>query len=206
MTQDWLQPYLAMNKNQLLNQVDPATLNQIRNTMGDQAFIDHWKLTREDYMRVIEGAQSPPAPQQPAPAQHQPRDNDLVQSNVLEYPQQPQRDLTITENNRPVPVPVQRPVVHHQPAPVSVVRHPVRQPVRAVAPVSYGYPAYTSTVRRTSPVTSTRVVGAPVYSSSIRTSYVGPASPVRTVTSPVTRISPGRSYYGGYGTSVVRRY
>lgn len=199
MTNDWLNPYLAMDKNQLLNQVDPKTLNDIRNAMGDQAFIDQWKLTREDYMRVLDGDQPQPAPRQPEP-------EPLAQSDVINsyphqqpQPQQPPRDLTIVDNHapvhhvRPAPVPVYQP----QPA-----RHVVHAPVRHVGPVtttSYGYPAYTSTVRRTSPV-STRVIGAPapVYSSGIRRSYVSHTSPVR--------VSPVRSYVGGYGASVVRRY
>jgi hypothetical protein len=53
----WIEPYYQMNKDELLNNVDPTTLNQIRNTIGDQQFIDQWKLSEADYNRIIEGQQ-----------------------------------------------------------------------------------------------------------------------------------------------------
>ena len=55
--QEWLQRYLELEKEQLLNQVDVDTLEQLRTIMGDQEFIDHWKLTRSEYLRTL--------PQQP---------------------------------------------------------------------------------------------------------------------------------------------
>jgi hypothetical protein len=51
----WIEPYYKLNKDELTNQVDPVTLNQIRNTIGDQKFIDQWKLSEADYNKIIEG-------------------------------------------------------------------------------------------------------------------------------------------------------
>lgn len=54
-TQDnsWIEPYYKLNKDELLNKVDKATLNQIRNTLGDQKFIDQWALSEADYNFVV---------------------------------------------------------------------------------------------------------------------------------------------------------
>ena len=54
---NWIQPYYAMDKEQLLAETDPVTINQIRNTLGDQKFIDQWKLSEGDYNRIVEGQQ-----------------------------------------------------------------------------------------------------------------------------------------------------
>lgn len=51
----WIEPYYKLNKDELVNEVDPVTLNQIRNTLGDQKFIDQWKLSEADYNKIIEG-------------------------------------------------------------------------------------------------------------------------------------------------------
>jgi len=50
----WIQPYYKMDREQLLNDVEPVTLNQIRNTIGDQQFIDQWKLSEADYNNIVE--------------------------------------------------------------------------------------------------------------------------------------------------------
>lgn len=52
---DWLNQYLAYDKMRLLNDVDPLTLNEIRVTMGDQEFIDHWMLSQDEYNYVVDG-------------------------------------------------------------------------------------------------------------------------------------------------------
>jgi len=54
-TQDnsWIEPYYKLSKDELLNKVDKATLNQIRNTLGDQKFIDQWALSEADYNFVV---------------------------------------------------------------------------------------------------------------------------------------------------------
>lgn len=51
----WIEPYYKMSKEELLENVDSTTLNQIRNTLGDQQFIDQWKLSEADYNQIIEG-------------------------------------------------------------------------------------------------------------------------------------------------------
>jgi hypothetical protein len=51
----WLEQYLHYDKQYLLSEVDPLTLNQIRETMGDQEFIDHWKLSEQEYQYVLDG-------------------------------------------------------------------------------------------------------------------------------------------------------
>jgi hypothetical protein len=43
-TTDFAEQYLEISKEELL-QLDPEVLNQIRQSMGDQEFIDHWQLT-----------------------------------------------------------------------------------------------------------------------------------------------------------------
>ena len=49
----WIQPYYKMDKEELLAKVDRVTLNQIRNTLGDQKFIDQWKLSEAEYNTLI---------------------------------------------------------------------------------------------------------------------------------------------------------
>jgi hypothetical protein len=58
-TQDnaWIEPYYKLNKDELASEVDPVTLNQIRNTIGDQKFIDQWKLSEAEYNNIIDGQQ-----------------------------------------------------------------------------------------------------------------------------------------------------
>jgi hypothetical protein len=64
----WIEPYYKMDKDELLNNTNPETVNQIRNTLGDQKFIDQWKLSEADYNRVIESSQ-PTTEQQAAPVE-----------------------------------------------------------------------------------------------------------------------------------------
>jgi hypothetical protein len=41
-----------LSKEDLL-QLDQSTLNNLRHEMGDQEFIDHWRLTQEEYSYLI---------------------------------------------------------------------------------------------------------------------------------------------------------
>jgi hypothetical protein len=119
--------YLDLTKDELL-QLDPHVLNQLRHQLGDQEFIDQWKLTQEEYSYLINGIEEPeiihmsqpvnevpqarpvskgepiaPAPAQPAPAQ----------------PQAPVKPVTPT-----------KPITPAQPAPAQI------QPQAPVKPVT----------------------------------------------------------------------
>ena len=206
---DWLNPYLAKPKEQLLAETDPATLNKIREAMGDQNFIDHWKLTQDEYARIVPPQQ--PAPVQPAPVQPvkpAPVNNNLhiTEPNnkpVIHHPpvhhHAPVHHAPVVHHHRP-------PVVHHQSRPV--ISQPVRvspsrqvftRPTYAqpsirtsyVAPTTYGVPTttyghhYPTTTTTVAPTRSVVYGGRPAYQTSpVRTTYATRASPVR-VSSPV---------------------
>lgn len=61
----WIEPYYKLNKEELVSEVDPVTLNQIRNTLGDQKFIDQWKLSEADYNKIIDGQQNQVVTEEP---------------------------------------------------------------------------------------------------------------------------------------------
>jgi len=71
----WVEQYFSMSREELLNTIDPVTLNQIRNTMGDQHFIDQWKMSEADYNNIIGGPSGAQNHQEPIVAgeniQHQ---------------------------------------------------------------------------------------------------------------------------------------
>lgn len=52
MTSEFAQQYLPLSKEELL-ELEPSVLNQLRQEMGDQEFIDQWKLTQEEYSYLI---------------------------------------------------------------------------------------------------------------------------------------------------------
>jgi hypothetical protein len=52
MTSEFAQQYVNHTKEELL-ELSPSILNQLRQEMGDQAFIDQWKLTQEEYSYLI---------------------------------------------------------------------------------------------------------------------------------------------------------
>ena len=54
MTSTSAQNYFDLSKEELLQQ-DPEVLNQLRQQLGDQEFIDQWKLTQEEYSYLING-------------------------------------------------------------------------------------------------------------------------------------------------------
>jgi hypothetical protein len=61
--QEWLNAYYGMDKEELFKKCDPKTLNEIRKALGDQAFINQWKLTEKEFDRITKG--SPPKEKEP---------------------------------------------------------------------------------------------------------------------------------------------
>jgi hypothetical protein len=51
----WLEQCLQYEKEYLLYEVERLTQNKIREKMGNQEFIDHWKLRKQEYMAVVDG-------------------------------------------------------------------------------------------------------------------------------------------------------
>jgi len=57
MASEFALQYFELSKEELL-QLDSHIFNQLRQEMGDQEFIDQWKLTQEEYSYLINDIQS----------------------------------------------------------------------------------------------------------------------------------------------------
>jgi hypothetical protein len=184
--ENWLAPFLAMEKDQLLNEVDQETLNQIRAELGDQAFIDQWKLTRDDYMRVIGADEQPEEGEDQGEEGDQaqetgaPNEEGLKTSHIINFQNQPAQVRTMTPGTGPIPILggrtyISSPYRRVYQAPV-VSRTVTTAPTTVVtAPRTTVY----SGITRTAPITTSTIRTSPV-----RTSIISTAAPVR-VSSPV---------------------